>query len=287
MCRLFGSRSRGPQPIDDSLLTGENALLVQSREHRDGWGIGWWENDTPAPRLERGPTAAFADEAFAAWARKVSAPAVLAHLRLASVGPVHLDNAHPFRHGSWLFAHNGTIAGFSGARGAIEAEIDPRFRSVIVGETDSVRCFGVFLTRLSMLADLEGNVALDAVARALGETVSIVAGLADPGQKEPSATTFLVGNGRLMLACRRGRTLFYSTDRTAGSKGEPASGETVERLLVASEPLSTSREWREVPLETMIGIDGDLRVHRFRMDDWAIKPSARPEPTRQPVGSDR
>lgn len=282
MCRLFGSRSRGPSTVVDSLLSEENALVLQSREHRDGWGIGWWGPGDPMPRLERGRDAAFSDDRFATWARNVSAPAVLAHLRLASVGPVHLDNVHPFRHGPWLFAHNGTIAGFSRARAAIEGEIAPAFRSVIVGDTDSVRCFGVFLTRLSLLADPMGNVALDAVARALGETVSIVAGHADPGEKEPSATTFLVGNGRLMLACRRGRTLHYTVDRSGARGGEPATGEAVERLQIASERLSRSRDWWEVPLETMIGVDGDLRVHRFRLDGWEISPRSTPEPAPHP-----
>lgn len=263
MCRLFGSRSRLPSPIDDSLLSGENSLLVQSREHADGWGIGWWGPDGPSPHLEKGHGPAFAEEAFARLACQVSAPAVLAHLRLASVGPVGRENCHPFRYGPWLFAHNGTISGFDKAREHIEREIDPRFQPILEGHTDSIRCFGVFLTRLSMLADLEGNVALDAVARALSETVSIVCGHADRGQTKPSATTFLVGNGRLMLACRRGRTLYYSVD-PAGGEGT----ETVERLLIASEPLSPRRDWREVPLETMIGVDGDLRLHRFHLGDW-------------------
>lgn len=240
-------------------MHADNALRVQSREHPDGWGIGWWSAEGN-PLLVRSAGAAHAEAEFVQNAENVSATAVIAHIRKASVGPIHLDNAHPFRWGPWLFAHNGTVAHFDRHRSAIERAIDPAFADVVIGDTDSARCFGLFLTHLSRLADPSGNVAMEALARALGQTVHAVAGITDPGAEVPSATTFLVGNGRLMLACRRGRTLWYAPH--LGEAGGP-----VERITIASERVCPKEPWLEVPHDGMIGVDGDLRLHQFHLDD--------------------
>lgn len=282
MCRLFGFRSQGPSPVHHSLARAENALRHQSREHPDGWGIGWWGPGAPEPKLVRGVGAAFAEDEFLRYAQMVSSTAVIAHVRKASVGPVQLDNAHPFRWGPWLFAHNGTLRDFARAQPAIEAEIDPAFLPIVEGDTDSVRCFAIFLTRLARICDPLGNVAIEAVARALAETVKIVAAITDPGAPEPSATTFLVGNGQVMLACRRGRTLWFSTHKSrcvlrdtcprfaSRCEAPVAPGEAVNHLIVASERISLEDVWHEVPVDGMIGVDGQLKLHRFHLADWSV-----------------
>lgn len=261
MCRLLGIRSQSPCSVRRSLLTAENALLVQSHEHPDGWGIGWWTERSPQPAVVRSPGAAFREAAFASEAERVRSTAVIAHVRKASVGPVRLENAHPFCWGPWLFAHNGTVADFDRHRSAIEKEIDPDFAEVVVGDTDSARCFGIFLSRLARIADPGGEVTLPQVAQALAETVEAVAAIADPGATTPSATTFLVGNGSLMLAYRRGRSLFYSTGD--GAERTAAEGAPVERLAIASEKISAAESWHEVPVDGMVGVDREMRIHRF------------------------
>lgn len=282
MCRLFGFRSLFPSDVHRSLVRETNALQVQSREHPDGWGIGWWSDAAPTPHLVRSAGAAYAEEEFKRTAL-VSSSAVIAHLRKASVGPVTLDNAHPFRWGPWLFAHNGTVSEFDACRAKIEREIDPVFLPVVIGDTDSARCFGVFLTRLARLADPAGDVPLKIVARALAETVHIVCGIADPGAATPSATTFLVGNGKLMLAFRRGRTLWYSAHKNrcadrdacahfgAGCEAPVATDEPVNHLIIASERVSLEDVWSEVPLEGMIGVDHQMRLHRFAIGELLAK----------------
>lgn len=260
MCRLFGSRSQLPSSVHRALVDEPNALRVQSREHRDGWGIGWWSEADAPPQLVRSAAAAHADDAFARSAALVSAPAVIAHVRKASVGPVSLENAHPFRWGPWLFAHNGTVTDFDRHRSRIEQAIDPAFLPVVVGETDSARCFALFLTRLARLVDPAGDVPIAGAAQALAETVQTIAAITDPGAATPSATTFLVGNGRLMLAFRRGRSLF------AAMRPE-RDGCRLAQLVVASERLSPVDPWEEVPMDTMIGVDAELRPHRFTLEE--------------------
>ncbi len=124
MCRLFGFRSAASERVHDALVLERNSLRQQSLEHPDGWGIASWQ-DGGLPQVARGLGAAHLDPEFERVSSAVQARTVLAHLRLASVGSVKLDNAHPFTHGRWAFAHNGTLHGFDRHRAAIEALIAP------------------------------------------------------------------------------------------------------------------------------------------------------------------
>src|SRR5215813_7542719 len=142
MCRLFGFRSNKPTGVHRSLLTEKNSLRAQSAEHRDGWGIAYYAGTLPEVAHGIGP--AHSDPEFERVSSLLSSHAVLAHVRLASIGAVHLRNAHPFQHGRWSFAHNGTISNFHKAQGSLEAKIDPEFLPLLRSETDSERCFYLF-----------------------------------------------------------------------------------------------------------------------------------------------
>ena len=260
MCRMFGFRSKVPRPVDHSLLRGANALRFQSQDHPDGWGIGYYPpfpSDAPEgqPQVDRGLYAAFADEAFARAAGRVSARAVVAHVRRASCGPVSLANTHPFQRGRWLFAHNGTVAGFAeepGCRAALEAEIDPALRRGLAGDTDSERCFLLFLSRIQSRTPLQGAAPPEDIAWALSETVRTVRALADRPGVDPSSLTFIVSDGATLLALRHGRSLHLC----AG----PATGATVEHFTVASEVIGEGECWREVPEGGFAGVGPDLRL---------------------------
>ena len=287
MCRLFGFRSGAPSSAHRSLLRAENALMTQSREHPDGWGIGWWGSE-PEPLLERGAGAAFAEADFSRIARMVSAHGVIAHVRKASVGKIGPENAHPFAWGRWLFAHNGTIPRFDEVRAELEARIDRAFLASVQGETDSERCFALFLTRLATRSDPTANPSFDDVAAALAETVAIVSGLADPGAETPSSTNFLVGDGRLMVACRRSRPLHVSTYKVKCSErgtcprfspeceaaSDPGDGR-VNHCILASEKLTAEDVWFEVPEEGLVGVDAELRLRRGMLSDFGCAPPRR------------
>src|SRR5207237_6676914 len=108
---------------------------------------------------------------------------------------VAMENTHPFQRGRWLFAHNGTLPVWEKARPALEAQIDPGLRAGLEGETDSERCFLLFLTLLDGRSDVES------ASAALCETVRRAREVAAGGDQPPS-TTFLATDGRMMLACR-------------------------------------------------------------------------------------
>lgn len=44
--------------------------------------------------------------------RALESSVIIGHTRLATHGEVNWKNAHPFRHGKWIFAHNGVISNF-------------------------------------------------------------------------------------------------------------------------------------------------------------------------------
>ena len=110
MCRLFGQHA--PAELDRCvpLCSAPNALRFQSHLHPHGWGIAWYQGGRV--HVERGLLPAHADEAFVEAARAARSRVVVAHVRDASVGPISAANTHPFVHGRWIFAHNGTVARF-------------------------------------------------------------------------------------------------------------------------------------------------------------------------------
>jgi len=261
MCRLFGFRSAACERVHDALVLERNSLRQQSLEHPDGWGIACWQEEGP-PDVARGLGAAHLDPEFERISSAVQARTVLAHVRLASVGAVKLDNAHPFTHGCWAFAHNGTLHAFERHRLAIEALIAPSYRALMRGETDSERCFALFLTRLASRTDPAGRPSLADVQWALAATMDEVARITDVevGTGRRSAMNFLVTDGDLLAATRRDRTLFFAAELDEGLplRTRPPSGSRVYALEVASEELQGLDVWHEVPQDGVIGIDRDL-----------------------------
>jgi glutamine amidotransferase len=250
MCRLFGQHAHPDHDRSLALCSAENALRFQSHAHPHGWGIAWY--DRGRVRVRRGLLPAHADASFVRAARAARSRIVVAHVRDASIGRITSENTHPFVHGRWLFAHNGTVARYKrlhGVRAAIEAEIAPELRATIAGETDSERCFGIFLTRLPARARA-GGATLAEVRRALAETTAVVAGIADAPGVAPSSLNFLVTDGRLLAACRRGRTLHLATD--AGPR---------HAFVVASERIGDAA-WEEVPEGGFVGTRDGARVVR-------------------------
>jgi len=250
MCRLFGQHAHPGFDPCEPLCTAERSLRFQSHVHPHGWGIGWWRDG--APHVEKGLLPAHSDDGFVAAARGARSTVVIAHVRDASIGPIAPENTHPFAHGRWLFAHNGTISRFKRSgrvRAAILAEIDPDLRPLVRGETDSERCFYLFLSRLRARSPLDGA-SLAQVRRALAETSAAVAALADGGAAKPSSMNFLVSDGRVLACCRRGRSLHLSVD--AGPR---------HAFVVASEAIGRGA-WEEVPEGGFAGTEDGVRAER-------------------------
>jgi len=261
MCRLYGLRSKAPLGVHEHLVGEANSLKAQSHEHKDGWGIAHYQK-ARVPRVHHGLQPAHADPDFESASSTVSSRAVVAHLRLASVGSVTERNAHPFTYGAWTFAHNGTLLDFDDHRKAIEERISPRFRALLKGDTDSERCFYLFLSRLTDLGAIHGHPGAAKVAKALALVTGELAQLTHrAGAEKPSSMNFLATNGDVMVATRTRKSLFYS------AAGAPTPGQKVDALVIASEALSKDGPWHEIPESTAVGVEGDLVFRRWTLDE--------------------
>lgn len=235
MCRLFGIQSNQPSRHHRAFA----ALRSQSHEHKDGWGVARF--DGPQIEIAVGLEPAHNSSRFQELGA-LQSKALLAHIRLASVGGLCQTNAHPFVGEGWAFTHNGTIRRFAEHKAQFEALLPEVRRAAIRGQTDSERCFQLFLHYL------EGP-SLPAVARALTKVMHAVTATFDRGQELKSSTNFLVSNGVVMAASRRGRTLFTAA--------------TDHARMIASEPLWHDHSWHEVPEEYVVGFDQAGKFETF------------------------
>ncbi len=269
MCRLYGLRSNEPTKVECTLVHAQNALLAQSRRdlvgqsHPDGWGIGLL--DGAAPRIERRAKAAFDDLHFSVTAERVFARTVLAHVRQATVGEISLGNTHPFSHGGWMFAHNGTVTAFDRVRPVLEKETDARFRDRRLGTTDSEVLFHWLLSRMSRAGiDLAGGKAdLPRLVELVADSVSRVASLCrEAGEEKPAKLNVILTDGEVLVATRWRRSLHW-VEREGLHDCEICGiphvhhreGTDYRAVIVASEPISGDEPWQEVPEGAVVAVD--------------------------------
>lgn len=234
MCRIFAVRAASPVSVRHA-FDGLRKLAI---EHKDGWGVATFPQT--GKWIETGTLSAQSCSRFDKLG-DLSTQAMLVHIRLASVGTVHERNTHPFSAGPWVFMHNGTLKNFDRARARLEAEVAPAFRAELRGETDSERCFALFRTYL------EDRTSTDHVVQALTRVFRTAERICDDEHTgKRSAMNFLVSDGVRVFATRRDRSLF--------TLSRP------DLAAIASAELLPDQAWREVPDDTFVTIDEDLRV---------------------------
>jgi len=153
MCRLMGFVSAQPQTFEAA--TGENLkeFIHLSTVHCDGWGIATLDHTSASAHLSRAPEIAETSAGFTKTLESTESDGALLHLRWATKGlPVSEDNTHPFVHDGFTFIHNGAIY----PADALDSEISPKYKSSILGQTDSERYFYFLLTEVDSLGLVEG-----------------------------------------------------------------------------------------------------------------------------------
>ena len=151
MCRWI-AYTGSPVLIEDLLYTPTNSLIVQSLHARlgveptngDGFGVGWYDSDGPG--LFRSTEPAWNDRNLRELAGHVRSAVVVAHVRASTGTAVQQTNSHPFRHGNWLWMHNGAIASFPAVKRELLLAVDPELFPDIEGTTDSELFFYLALT---------------------------------------------------------------------------------------------------------------------------------------------
>ena len=141
MCQLLGMNCNVPTDICFS-FEGFCARGGKTDEHRDGWGIAFFEGLGCRTFIDVKPSIA-SPIAELIKNYPIHSTNVIAHIRKATQGEIKLENCHPFRRELWgkywVFAHNGNLENF-------EPELQGLYQPV--GKTDSEKAFCLILETL-------------------------------------------------------------------------------------------------------------------------------------------
>ena len=259
MCRWMGWMGQAVL-IDELLFKTQHGIVDQSLHSRmgaettngDGFGMGWY-GAGDGPGVYHSVAPAWGDANLRELAAHIESPLFLAHVRAAIGSAVQQTNCHPFRHGNWLFVHNGYIADFHLLRRDLMLAIEPDQFAAVQGSTDTEVVF-----HLALSLGLES----DPIA-ALERTIGLIeATAAEHDVAAPVQGTFGVSDGTSLWAVR------YATEGPARSLFATADVATVKRLhpenprlqrlnegdrLIVSEPFADlPGAWHEIPEATAV-----------------------------------
>jgi predicted glutamine amidotransferase len=260
--------------LEELLFKTQHGLIDQSLHSRmgaettngDGFGVGWY-GAGHGPAVYHSIAPAWGDPNLRELAAHIESPLFLAHVRATSGSAVQETNCHPFRHGQWLFVHNGVLGDFPVLHRDLAMAVDPQLFPSIRGSTDSEVLFYLALT-----AGLERD-----PLGALETAVGIVEETARRHGLQPAVQASIgVSDGRCLWAVRyassgRPRTLFASADVASLRQLHPEN--TRLQLLrdgdrvVVSEPFADlPGAWHEVPDDTAVIVEhgGGLEHRPFR-----------------------
>jgi predicted glutamine amidotransferase len=259
MCRWM-AWSGQPVLIDELLFKSQHGLVDQSLHSRlgaettngDGFGLGWY-GAGEGPGVYHSIAPAWGDANLRELAAHIESPLFIAHVRATSGTAIQETNCHPFRHGRWLFVHNGVVAGFHAMRRELMLAVDPALFAQIEGSTDSEVLFHLALT-----FGLE-----DHPVAALERTIGLVEATAERhGIENAVQASIGVSDGERLWAVRystegHSRTLFVSADAESVRRLHPDNARLQrvrdEDRLVVSEPFSDLPGlWNEIPESTVL-----------------------------------
>jgi glutamine amidotransferase len=168
VCRWM-AYSGEPILAEDLLFRPVHSLIDQSLHSRlgatttngDGFGIGWYGAGA-SPAVFKNIEPAWNDRNLREICGQLRTSLFFAHVRASTGTPVQRSNCHPFRHGRWLWMHNGALRGFRDIERELLLAVDPSLFPDIEGSTDSEVLFFLSLT-FGLFDD-----PITAVARAVG-----------------------------------------------------------------------------------------------------------------------
>jgi predicted glutamine amidotransferase len=259
MCRWLGWSGQSVI-VEELLFKPKHGLVDQSLHSRmgvettngDGFGLGWY-GQGEGPGVYHSVAPAWGDANLRELASHIESHMFLAHVRATTGTAIQQTNCHPFRHGKWLFVHNGVINGFEEMRRELMLAVAPELFAGIKGSTDSEVLFHLGLT-----FGLEED-PVPALERAVG----LVEATAEQHGIEHAVQTSLgVTDGERLWAFRystegKSRSLFVSAEAAAVHELYPDNSRLQrirdEDRIVVSEPLADlPGVWHEIPESTVM-----------------------------------
>lgn len=278
MCRWLAYRG-SPILVEKALYSPAHSLIDQSLHstlgaeptNGDGFGLGWYD-DQPLPGVFRSIEPAWNDQNLRELSAHVTSGLFFAHIRAAIGSAVQQTNCHPFRHGRWLFMHNGYVDELARVRRDLMLAVDESLYPEIAGHADTEILFYLALT-----FGLEDD-PLDALARTIGLVEDIGH---RKGSRFPFQGTVATSDGDRLWALRyssegRSRSLFFTRDVPTLRELYPQQAILAEvsddTRLIVSEPIGNlPGAWNEVP-EASCGVVGGGEDH---IEPFKPKPPAK------------
>lgn len=231
--------------IDQSLA----ARQTHSTTNGDGFGLGWY-GTRGSPGLYRSIRPAWNDSNLRDLAHQIRSPLFMAHVRATTGTSIQQSNCHPFRHGKWLFVHNGLIHNFPKVHRELLMAVSPGLFNSIEGTTDSELMFFLALTfglekePIRAMERMAGLV--EDVCRRNGTELGIQMSVGLSDGERLFAFRYSTENAS--------RTLFHSRSLKALSELNPSLSQIPRNAVaVVSEPLNELTDyWEEVPESTSL-----------------------------------
>jgi len=261
MCRWLAYYG-DPIPMEALLLRRQHSLIDQSLHSRegaettngDGFGVGWYSELGGIPGMYKSILPAWNDRNLRELATHISSPLFFAHIRASSGTAVQETNAHPFRHGRWLFMHNGLVREYPRVRRDLMLAVDPALFPNIEGSSDSEVLFHLALTFGLEDDPLTALELMVGFVEEVGHRHEVV---------YPIQMTVATTDGERIIAARyssegQSRSLYFSSDAQALKAHHPDIEElqqiSDEARAIVSEPLGdVVGAWNRVP-ESSIGV---------------------------------
>ena len=282
MCRWL-AYSGSPVLLERALYAPAHSLIDQSLHSElgaeatngDGFGAGWYD-DQPAPGVFRSIEPAWNDQNLRELAGHVTFGHFFAHIRAAIGSPVQQTNCHPFRHGHWLFTHNGYVADLPRVRRDLVLAVDESlYPESSPGQPDTEILFYLALT-----FGLE-----DDPPQAVARTIGLVEEVGHrKGVKYPFQGTIATTDGERTWVFRyssegKSRSLFFTgnvpTLRQLYPERDVLFEVSDDARFVVSEPIGDlPGAWNEVPESSYVVVgNGEQGVSHF-----TVKPPSKAVP---------
>ena len=245
MCRLAAYLGE-PLFLEELIAKPRHSLMRQSLRaeeakvvtNGDGFGIGWY-GERAEPGVYREVMPAWSDDNLLALSQTLSSRLFFAHVRAATAGGIARQNCHPFRHGRYLFMHNGQIGAYGQLRRTMEAWLPDELYAERRGATDSELLFLLALARIQ-----QGTPIDEAMTSVLDETMAL---MRERGVEQPLRFAAVLADGEQLYAFR------------IASDGNPptlylrrCNGGTI----IASEPLCEGETgWQLLPDGAVVMLD--------------------------------
>jgi glutamine amidotransferase len=269
------------------------------RVNGDGFGVGWYNHE----RISAGActyrciTPAWNNHNLKNLVKHTESYLILGHIRAVRraysynaerKNEISEDNCHPFVHGRYSFMHNGCISHFSKLKRSIREGLPDHLYNEIIGTTDSEHLFAMLLQEIG---DLKRELTVEEMGAAVENTINRLTRLSRAkGYTGGNSMNIVLTDGRHMVATRCRTTLadgnpslYYCVGTggfNTGTKGEGG-------ICIASEPMTDSANWIEIPCNTLVSIpyvQGDARlVEEVNMRPLIIEDAGLPLPLPEAV----